>query len=287
MAGGKFMQMNDGVRIYYREIGDGPESVIIPVAAWTSPHFDVLAERSFRVIYYDPRGRGRSETGDLKNVSLDRATEDLETLRQKLGVEKTALIGFSGYGLEMAWYALQHPDRVTRLVQINPVPPRQEPYMAVRSEGMQSRIDPKLREQYRNARKEGKPGAELCRLLNRALAPVFTFHAERAIQQSETFCDCEAEWPDNSDKYFEAFLPSIAKLDLRSRVKDLKMPRLVIYGEKELIPLAGMKEWLENANNARLLVVPNADHTAFLDAPDIVQPAIADFLKGNWPPNAK
>jgi pimeloyl-ACP methyl ester carboxylesterase len=152
---------------------------------------------------------------------------------------------------------------------------------------MPSRVDPDLRDEYRKARKDGIPGAELCRLFNRAVAPAFAFHPERAVQQSESFCDCEAEWPDNADKFFEMFLPSIAKLDLRSRVGELKMPRLVIYGEKDLIPLEGVREWLDHASNARLLLVPDADHLAFLDAPEIVMPAVGAFLQGTWPSDAK
>ena len=50
---------DDGVRIFYRSVGSGQQTVIIPVAVWTSPYFDTLARRR-RVIYYDPRGRGRS-----------------------------------------------------------------------------------------------------------------------------------------------------------------------------------------------------------------------------------
>ncbi len=40
-----------------------------------------------------------------------------------LGIERMAVIGWSGYGMEMAVYAIRHPDRVTRLVQVAPVPP--------------------------------------------------------------------------------------------------------------------------------------------------------------------
>src|SRR6266508_6370253 len=91
---------DDGARLYYREVGKG-DNVVVPVAVWTSPHFDALAREGWRIIYYDPRGRGQSDVGDLKSVSLDRSVHDLEELRARLHIEKMALIGWSGYGLEM------------------------------------------------------------------------------------------------------------------------------------------------------------------------------------------
>jgi pimeloyl-ACP methyl ester carboxylesterase len=71
-------------------------------------------------IQYTIVGAGR---GDLRAVSLDRQVQDLEQLRVALGVDRMAIIGWSGLGMETAVYAMRHPDRVTRLVQVSPVPP--------------------------------------------------------------------------------------------------------------------------------------------------------------------
>ena len=49
----------DGVSIYYRSVGLGAETVVIPIAGLTSTDFDALA-KGRRVVYYSPRGRGRS-----------------------------------------------------------------------------------------------------------------------------------------------------------------------------------------------------------------------------------
>ncbi len=134
------VQVDDGVKLAYRSVGSGADVVVIPVAVLTSPHFDKLAQGR-RLVYYDPRGRGKSDVGPLSAVSVDRATRDLEEMRRRLGIERMALIGFSGYGLEMAIYALAHPERVTRLVQLCPVPPRLEPFMSRRSAAILNKMD--------------------------------------------------------------------------------------------------------------------------------------------------
>jgi proline iminopeptidase len=273
------IRTDDGVRLYYRQVGTGPQIVVVPVAVWLSPHLDRLATSNRRLVYYDPRGRGRSETGDLGRVSLDRATRDLENLRQGLGIERMALVGWSGYGLEMAAYALAHPDRVTRLVQLNPVPPRQEPFMTTRNTGMRGRVDGQAWARFQALSREGTDPKATCLAYNRATLPAFAAKPEAAFSTVDRMCELEAEWPDRQQKFFAAFMPSIAALDLRPRIPELRMPRLVIHGDRDLIPIDGVREWLQgDSADVRLVVVPDADHMSFLDQSDPVLQAIHAFL---------
>ena len=267
--------MDDGVKIHYRAIGDAGPPVVIPITVFMSPHFDGLAD-DHRVVYYDPRGRGASDTGDLAALSLSRNIADLEALRAELGFEQIALIGMSGLGMEMAAYALEHPTRVSHLVQLAPVPPRQSPHMDGRWDGMMKRIDPAAMKAYEEAIAAGAPAAEQCELFNKALGPSFSVRPERI--DVIAICKHPNEHPDHQSKVWEAFGPSIMELDFRPRVAELTMPRLVIWGERELIPLEGVKEWILEGQPVELLTVPDADHVPHIDRPDIVLPAIETFL---------
>jgi pimeloyl-ACP methyl ester carboxylesterase len=270
---------DDGVRLYYRQVGDGPDVLVVPVAVWLSPHLDQLATPGRRLVYYDPRGRGGSETGDLARVSLDRAVRDLDALRQTLRTETMTLIGWSGYGLETAAYALAHPDRVRRLVQLNPVPPRQEPYMTARAAGIRGRVDGTAWTRYQSLAREGTNPREACRAYNRATWPAFAASTAAADATIERICEHEAEWPDRQQKFFAAMMPSIAALDLRPRVRELTMPRVIIHGDRDLIALDGVREWLPADSTAvKLVVIPGADHASFIDQPAAVLAAIEEFL---------
>ena len=277
--------MDDGARIWYRSVGEGPDTVIVPVLVLTSPHFDALA-KGRRVVYYDPRGRGRSDTGALKHVSVTRNLRDLEALRIYLGVERVALVGYSGYGLEFALYALDYPDRVTRLVQLAPVPPRLLPWMDERSPAMQARMDKRSMAEYERLR-DSPPSdpRERCRLYNRALAPAVSLHPER--MDFTTVCSHPTEWPENQAPFWAAMMPSVQELDLRRRLPGWKLPRLVIRPERDAIPLEGVKEWLVPDAPVRMLTVPGADHAVYIDRPDVVIPAIDTFLRGEWPKGAE
>jgi proline iminopeptidase len=76
------------------------------------------------VITYDMRNRGRSERS--KDVSIQQDVADLEAVRSHFKVDKFVPIGFSYLGLVVAMYAIDHPEHVSRIVQLGPVPPRSD-----------------------------------------------------------------------------------------------------------------------------------------------------------------
>ena len=60
------------------------------------PAFSPLAER-MQLVYVDHRGQGRSARGPKETYTLDNNVEDMEALRQHLGLEQVVVIGVS-YG---------------------------------------------------------------------------------------------------------------------------------------------------------------------------------------------
>ena len=113
-----FIAMDDGTSLYYRAIGAGSTTLVIPAALYLADALAPLAEHN-RVVFYDPRNRGRSDRAALETISLDRQIEDLEILRQRLRLDSMALLGWSGLGMELAAYAIRYPERVTRFIQVS------------------------------------------------------------------------------------------------------------------------------------------------------------------------
>lgn len=73
------------------------------------------------VIYYEQRGSGRSDApSDPEDYHLGTLISDLDELRDSLGLEKMVLLGYS-FGAELSLrYALQHPNRVEKLILSSP-----------------------------------------------------------------------------------------------------------------------------------------------------------------------
>ena len=74
-------------------------------------------EPSFTVVYYDPRGSGKSSrpTQESKMSTLYMA-DDLEGFRSYLGLDKIPVLGHSHGAQIAAIFTAKHPDRVSHLI---------------------------------------------------------------------------------------------------------------------------------------------------------------------------
>jgi TolB-like protein/pimeloyl-ACP methyl ester carboxylesterase/Tfp pilus assembly protein PilF len=119
-----FCQTSDGVNLALATSGSGMP--VVKAANWLNhiefdwqsplwlPLFTRLSER-FRLVRYDGRANGLSDW-DVKDVSLEAAVRDMETVVDTLGLERFALFGIS-YGAAVSiCYAARHPERVSRLI---------------------------------------------------------------------------------------------------------------------------------------------------------------------------
>ena len=278
----------DGVRLYYRVAGAGDEVAIAPFALYHGRSLDRLA-RGRRIVTYDPRGRGRSAAVPPAKVSLDALLIDLDTVRQAVGAERAAIIGWSGAGMEAFVYALRNPERVSRLVQLAPVAPRFVPYGAQMMADRAARTDPAasaaLEEQVRRGAFTGKP-VERCRASNAVSIPPLLADPARAALVPDV-CGSPNEHADALGAYFGALFSTIDGYDWRSALPKVAIPRLVIHGERDNIPLSGNEEWVRGQPSARFLLIRGAGHFPAYEQPEATLRAIAIFLDGDWPPEAE
>src|SRR5262245_47742741 len=113
-----------GAQLYFREIGTGVPLVVLHGGpdfnhGYLLPDLDRLS-RSFRLIYYDQRGRGRSSgTVSPEDVGIDSEIDDLETVRRHFGLDAVSLLGHSWGGLLAMEYATRHPDRLSHMILLN------------------------------------------------------------------------------------------------------------------------------------------------------------------------
>lgn len=103
---------------YWEERGSGPPLVLLHGNGEDGRYFvRQIGEfsRDHRVIVPDTRGHGRSPRGSAP-FTLEQFSRDLEGFLDGLGIRKTRLLGFSDGGNVALLFALDHPERVEKLV---------------------------------------------------------------------------------------------------------------------------------------------------------------------------
>jgi pimeloyl-ACP methyl ester carboxylesterase len=116
----------DGTCLAYHRLGDGDPLVCLPggpmqASAYLGDLGGLSGRR--RLVLLDLRGTGESAApADPASYRIDRQVDDVEALRERLGRDRIDLLGHSAGGSLAMLYAARHPDRVGRLVLVNPIP---------------------------------------------------------------------------------------------------------------------------------------------------------------------
>jgi pimeloyl-ACP methyl ester carboxylesterase len=120
---GKFVDV-DGVRLHYREYGQGPALVLLHGNGILAHDFDVsgLTERAathYRVIAFDRPGFGHSERPRSTIWTPLAQARLLHAALQRIGVDKPIVLGHSWGTLVALSMALEFPDTVRGLVLLS------------------------------------------------------------------------------------------------------------------------------------------------------------------------
>ena len=65
----------------------------------------------------------------------------------------------------------------------------------------------------------------------------------------------------------------------RNQLKNIKVPTLITFGEHESMPLATGKKMAELIPNAKFVTTPNGGHHHMVDNPDVYYKHLADFIR--------
>lgn len=114
----------DGVRLAYSVIGKG--SPIVRPSHWLthleydlkSPvwrHLVLGLSQRHTLVRFDARGQGMSQR-DVADISFERWVSDLETVVDKLALDRFALFGISQSASVAIAYAVRHPERLSHLI---------------------------------------------------------------------------------------------------------------------------------------------------------------------------
>ncbi|MGW3665396.1 alpha/beta fold hydrolase [Streptomyces sp. NPDC005141] len=270
----------DGTELNFDTCGDGSPVVCLPGGPMQDcgylGNLGGLSEHR-RLIMADPRGTGGSATPeDPASYRCDRLVDDVEALREHLGLDRMDLLAHSaGTNLAML-YAQRHPDRVARLALITP---------SVYAAGIE--IAPEVRRATALLRHHEPwfPGAfaalEAIVAGNgdadafRAIAPFWYGRWDEAARAHRAAEDAHKNHEAAALHIDGAFAPDAT----RAALGRLASPVLVLAGEVDLnSPPPAMAELAGLFPHAELVVQPGAGHFPWLDDAERFVTTTAAFL---------
>ena len=261
-------------------VPDGPRMVERPVAfllhggpggdhSGFKPAFSPLAER-MQLVYVDHRGQGRSARGPKETYTLDNNVEDLEALRQHLGLDKVVVIGVSYGGMVALTYASRYPDSVSHLIAVVTAPSyrflaRAQQILAARGTDEQRAMGDIL---WAGAFES----EEQLQQYYTVMGPLYSlkFDPEKARES-------RARGIRSVDAINEGFGGFLRTYDLTDELHKVTAPTLVIGGRHDWIcPPEFSEEIARLIPHADLRIFENSSHSVAADEHD----ALMDLIKG-------
>lgn len=262
---GTTIEAANGAKLFVRKIGKGPV-VVVPGGLFLDPALASLAERGRTIVFYDPRGRGRSSAIDPASASLDADIADLEAVRRSVGADRISVIGYSYLGKVAVGYAMRHPQHVDRLVLLGPAPQVEPPA---------GPPPPALEPLPEVAAKRR------CEVIWSNMRQMLAGTPEGIERLGPGWCDMSNERPERLFAHMAAVMPTVrAFRPTAADLAKLDRPTLILHGTADrLAPVEGGRQWAKDIPGAKLIEIEGAGHNSWVDQPTMVVQAIDQFLE--------
>ena len=245
-------------------------------AVW--PDLTPLMKRH-TVIMYDQRGGGRSQIiHDPSLLEAEDHVDDLEALREHLGLERMTIIGESwGAGLALL-YATKYPERVNRIVFLGPMPPTRS-MMTRRLDQVNDKTGFYQRlAEMRRAMPSSSDPIGLCRAMFAEYLKAYFVDEAAMARRRGSSCDAPAEGVRNYQTVNDATFASLGDWDFLPLLRRLSVPALVIEGAGSTPTLESVRAWAAELPNHSFVLVPDAGHFPQVENPERFFAVVERFL---------
>jgi 3-oxoadipate enol-lactonase/4-carboxymuconolactone decarboxylase len=249
----------DGSRFYYRMDGDDAKPVLVlshslgvDHGQWDLQMPDLVPH--FRVLRYDTRGHGASDTSP-GDYSIEQLGRDVLALADALEIPQFAFCGVSLGGMIGQWLAASAPDRVSRAVLANTSAHFTDP----------SGVE---------ARRQSVLASGMSSIVDAAMGRFFSpgKHSPQISSTRRTFLA-------TNPIGYAGCCAAIRDMDNVSLLPRIRIPTLIISGDRDIsTPWSGNGDVLaQSIPNASTVHLPAA-HLSNIERPRSFTAALFDFL---------
>lgn len=258
----------NGVRLHYEISGEGKDIVFLhgyvgDIEDWRD-QLGFFSGRN-RVAALDQRGRGKSAAPNREeDYSVDIFVDDVFQWLKLLEIDKCCLVGHSLGGKVAINFALEHPEMLAGLVLVDAT--SEKTVMSPEATAL-------IEETFRLARSQGTGAAFAYNLGNNpATRTRFRNHPETLERmRHKTILTSVAG-------YIYCRKASLKKESVTSRLPEIKIPTLIVYGGDDLPFISAAKTLNEGIAGSELVEIEGVGHGPQYEAPDRFNETLTSFL---------
>ena len=285
----------NGVMIYYKMLGRGAPLMIVHGGPGAShdyflPYLLPLARHN-KVVFIDERGSGRSQKlEDPSGYTIENMVEDVEGVRQALGLGKISLLGHSYGGALAQAYALKYQANLTHLIlgsTWSSSKALNEIFVK-----MKQNMSPELRERIDKLEAAGLFGHgkdyEKNRYTNDYMIAawgegyfpyIYQNHPDPnydPVDNGKMAWDLYREmWGEHGEFVIDGNLKSVEYTD---RLASIKVPTLILVGDHDEADPSLSQAMHEKITGSKIVIFPKAGHMTFVDDTGMFIQTVDDFL---------
>ncbi|WP_337043122.1 bifunctional 3-oxoadipate enol-lactonase/4-carboxymuconolactone decarboxylase PcaDC [Emticicia sp. 17c] len=213
----------------------------------------------FRILQYDTRGHGGSETTPGP-YSIEKLGKDVIELMNDLDIETAYYCGLSMGGLIGQWLGLNHPNRFKKLVLSNT--------------GAKIGNDERWNTRIETINKQGMQA-----IANETMERWFTEDFRR--HKPQRVADTKAMFLRCNTAGYTSCCAAIRDADFREKVQNISVETLIITGDEDPVTNVEQAEFLANKIPFAHLKVLHARHLTSTELPKEYAHTLIDFLVGD------
>ena len=263
-----------GAELFYSTRGSGPVCLVLS-SIGTKPYERMMPTKlsdRMKLVFVDLRGGGKSG-GEPADLTFDVLTEDLEAIREDLGVKRAAVIGHSILGVLAIEYARRRPASVSHVITAGTPPKGDMAWLAAKATEFFEKDASEDRKRVLRENLAALPvGAPLSHALL-AHTPMRFFDAR--LDAAPLFAEAESK-----PAMLSHLLGDFTRAwDVTVGADSLRMPIFLAHGRHDyVVPYILWDGIAEKVPNATLKIFERSGHQPFFEEPDRFTDAVLDWM---------
>jgi len=275
-----------GGRIWYEKMGDGRRTPLIVIhggpgsGSWSLKPWAALGDERV-VIRYDQLGAGKADhPTDTTLFTVERAVQELQALRDSLGLAEVHLYGRSWGAMLVEAYMATSPPGVRSVILSSPL------VTTAQWEVDADSLIRTLPDSFRNAiARHEAAGTTDSPEYQAAMRDYYSRYVRRLPPRSAADRD-SASKTSGSLVYHYMWGPSeftstgtLKNFDATQWIANLRVPTLFLAGEFDEATPASTERFSRLVPGAEFKVIPGAAHSTENDNPDVLLQTVRDFIR--------